>query len=43
MKKVKAVLLMTIIALGLAGAAWAAQGDCCQSGACCPSCPHCKK
>jgi hypothetical protein len=38
MKKLKVMLLMAVIALGLAGAATAAQAGCCASDDCCTSC-----
>jgi hypothetical protein len=43
MKKLKAVLLMAVIALGLAGAARAASVGCRPSDDCCASCSGCKK
>lgn len=41
MKKLKVLLLMAVIALGLAGAASATQLGCCPSDACCASCSGC--
>ena len=38
MKKLKVMLLMAVIALGLAGAASAAQAGCCPSEDCCALC-----
>jgi len=38
MKKLKVMLLVAVIALGLAGAATAAQAGCCASEDCCASC-----
>jgi hypothetical protein len=38
MKTLKVMLLMMVIALGLAGAATAAQAGCCASDDCCASC-----
>jgi hypothetical protein len=38
MKKLQVMLFMVVIALGLAGAASAAQADCCGSDDCCASC-----
>jgi hypothetical protein len=38
MKKLKVMLLMAVIALGLTGAATAAQAGCCVSDDCCASC-----
>jgi len=43
MKKLKVMLLIAVIALGLAGAATAAQEGCCASDDCCASCSGCKK
>jgi hypothetical protein len=43
MKKFKVMLLMAVIALGMAGAATAAQAGCCGSEDCCASCSGCKK
>jgi hypothetical protein len=42
MKKLKAVLLVALIALGLAGTARATVG-CCPSDDCCAACSGCKK
>jgi hypothetical protein len=41
MKTLKIVLLMAVIALGVAGTAKATQG-CCASADCCASCYGCK-
>jgi hypothetical protein len=41
MKAVKVMLLMAVIALGLAGTAKAAHKSCCDSAACCASCSGC--
>jgi hypothetical protein len=41
MKTVKVMLLMAVIALGLAGTAKAAHKDCCASADCCASCSGC--
>jgi hypothetical protein len=38
MKKLKVMLLMAVITLGLAGAAATAQAGCCASDDCCASC-----
>jgi len=42
MKSLKVVLLMTVIALSVAGTAKAAQSGCCPSADCCASCSGCK-
>ena len=42
MKTLKALLLMAVIALGVAGTAKAAQTNCCASADCCASCSGCK-
>jgi hypothetical protein len=42
MKTLKVVLLMAVIALGLAGTAKAALTTCCPSADCCASCSGCK-
>jgi len=41
MKKIRAVLLMAVIALGFAGAVKAANAACCDSADCCASCDGC--
>ncbi len=38
MKKMRAVVLLAVIALGFAGTVQAAQAACCGSPACCASC-----
>lgn len=38
MKKIRAVMLMAVIALGFAGAVQAANAACCDSADCCASC-----
>jgi len=43
MQRIKAILLLTVITLGLAGAASAAKKSCCASADCCASCDGCKK
>lgn len=43
MKTFKLMLWMAVIALGLAGAASAAQAGCCASDDCCASCSGCAK
>jgi len=43
MNTFKVMLLMAVVALGLAGAATAAQAGCCPSDDCCASCSGCKK
>ena len=42
MKTLKVVLLMVVIALGVAGTAKATQAGCCNSADCCASCSGCK-
>jgi len=42
MQRIKAILLLAVITLGLAGAANAAK-SCCASADCCASCDGCKK
>ena len=42
MRRIRATLLLAVIALGLAGAASAAK-SCCASADCCASCDGCKK
>jgi hypothetical protein len=42
MKTLKVMLLMAVIALGVAGTATAAQAGCCASADCCASCSGCK-
>jgi hypothetical protein len=41
MKIVKVMVLMAVIALGLAGTAKAAHRSCCASADCCASCSGC--
>ncbi|HXP72421.1 MAG TPA: hypothetical protein VOA88_24320 [Candidatus Dormibacteraeota bacterium] len=41
MKKIRAVVLMAVIALGFAGAVKAANAACCDSADCCASCDGC--
>jgi hypothetical protein len=41
MKKIRAVVLMAVIALGFAGAVQAANPACCDSADCCASCNGC--
>jgi hypothetical protein len=43
MKSIRAVLLMAVIALSLAGAGKAANTSCCASADCCASCSGCEK
>jgi hypothetical protein len=43
MKKLAAVLLLAVIALGLTGAVKAATTSCCGSAECCASCNGCEK
>jgi hypothetical protein len=43
MKRIRAVLLVAVIALGFAGVAKAANASCCASADCCASCSGCKK
>jgi hypothetical protein len=38
MKKIRAVVLLAVIALGFAGAVRAANAACCESPECCASC-----
>jgi hypothetical protein len=38
MKKLRAIVLMAVIALGFAGAVQAANAACCDSAECCASC-----
>jgi len=40
MKRIRAILLLAVIALGFAGAVKAAKATCCDS-ACCASCSGC--
>jgi|KBSMisStandDraft_5_1062788.scaffolds.fasta_scaffold13355_7 hypothetical protein len=42
MERIRAMLLLAVIALGLAGATRAAK-SCCASADCCASCDGCKK
>jgi hypothetical protein len=41
MKKIRAIVLMAVIALGFAGAVRAANAACCDSADCCASCDGC--
>ena len=41
MKKMRAIVLMAVIALGFAGALNAANAPCCDSTECCASCSGC--
>jgi hypothetical protein len=41
MKKLRAVVLMAVIALGFTGAVKAANTTCCPSAECCASCNGC--
>ena len=41
MKKLAAVLLLAVIALGFAGSVKAAATSCCDSAECCASCDGC--
>jgi len=41
MKKLRAVLLLAVIALGFADAVQAAQASCCDSAECCANCNGC--
>jgi hypothetical protein len=43
MKKLTAVLLLAVIALGFTGAVKAATTQCCDSAVCCASCNGCEK
>ena len=43
MKNIRAIVLMAVVALGLAGAVKAATTSCCGSADCCASCSGCKK
>jgi len=43
MKKIRAILLLAVTALGFAGAVKAANVSCCDSPDCCASCSGCKK
>jgi len=43
MKKLRAIVLMAVIALGLAGVAKAANASCCDSAECCANCNGCQK
>jgi len=43
MKKLRAVLLLAVIALGFAGAVKAATASCCDSAECCACCDGCEK
>jgi hypothetical protein len=43
MKKLAAVLLLAVIALGFTGTAKAATTSCCDSAECCASCNGCEK
>jgi len=42
MKKLKVVVLMAVVALGLAGTVKAAHTGCCSSADCCADCSGCK-
>jgi hypothetical protein len=42
MKNIKAIVLMAVIALSLAGVVKAANMSCCPSADCCASCSGCK-
>jgi hypothetical protein len=42
MKTLKVILLMAVIALGIAGTATEAQAGCCASDDCCAFCSGCK-
>jgi len=42
MKKLKVMLLIAVISLGVAGMAAAARTKCCSSADCCASCSGCK-
>jgi len=41
MKKIRAGVLMAVIALGFAGAVKAANASCCDSAECCANCNGC--
>jgi len=41
MKKIRAIVLMAVVALGFAGAVKAAHTSCCDSADCCASCNGC--
>jgi hypothetical protein len=41
MKRVKAMLLIAVVAFGLTGAVQAAKAACCPSAECCSSCSGC--
>ncbi len=43
MKKLRAVVLMAVIALGFAAAVKAANTSCCDSAECCANCNGCQK
>jgi hypothetical protein len=42
MKTLKVLLLMAVIAFGIAGTAAVAQAECCASADCCASCSGCE-
>jgi len=42
MKKLKAILLMAVITLGVTSMAAGARTNCCSSAECCASCSGCK-
>lgn len=43
MKRIRAILLLAVVALGLTGAVKAANASCCGSADCCASCSGCEK
>lgn len=42
MKNIRVIVLMAVVALGLAGTVKAANTSCCPSADCCESCSGCK-